>query len=207
MAKGGEENKGDADKTTKRSRWATRKLTVKSSGLKRISIIDRIHKRTNSTEKKRQSAGSNSLRQDGDNESAYDPNTQDDANSTTSSSDGESRMLFFNQPLPDQFKDEEGHPRQQFTRNKIRTAKYTPLSFIPKNLWFQFHNVANIFFLFLVILVVSQQNKTVRRVCITRQSSCLALPYISPAVSPAQRLDAANLAIDISHFWRHKSRA
>jgi len=64
------------------------------------------------------------------------------------------RQLFFNFDLPPEFQDEEGHPAQQYTRNKIRTAKYTPLSFIPKNLFFQFQNIANIFFLFLVILVV-----------------------------------------------------
>ncbi|EMR71793.1 putative phospholipid-translocating p-type atpase domain-containing protein [Eutypa lata UCREL1] len=80
-------------------------------------------------------------------------NDQTDAKSTTSSSDDQGRTLFFNQPLPPEFKDEEGNPINSYARNKIRTAKYTPLSFIPKNLWFQFHNVANIFFLFLVILV------------------------------------------------------
>ena len=76
--------------------------------------------------------------------------------SISSSNNGGSapRKLYFNLPLPPELKDEEGHPIQQFPRNKIRTAKYTPLSFIPKNLWFQFHNIANIFFLFLVILVV-----------------------------------------------------
>ncbi|KAI0124735.1 hypothetical protein BJ170DRAFT_726371 [Xylariales sp. AK1849] len=159
MAKGGEGNNGNgngnaADKATKRSRWATRKLTVKSSGLKRISIIDRIHKRTNSTEKKRQSGGSNSLRQEGDN-GTYDPNALgDDANSAISVEADQGRTLYFNQQLPNEWKDEEGHPLQHFTRNKIRTAKYTPLSFVPKNLWFQFHNIANIFFLFLVILVI-----------------------------------------------------
>lgn len=68
---------------------------------------------------------------------------------------GVGRKLFVNLPLPDDLVDEEGRPSQQFARNKIRTAKYTPLSFIPKNLWFQFHNIANIFFLFVVILVVS----------------------------------------------------
>lgn len=65
------------------------------------------------------------------------------------------RTLYFNQPLPSTMLDEEGHPILDFPRNKIRTAKYTALSFVPKNLWFQFHNVANIFFLFLIILVVS----------------------------------------------------
>jgi len=65
------------------------------------------------------------------------------------------RKVFFGIPLPKDLTDEDGKPLQNFARNKIRTAKYTPLSFIPKNLWFQFHNLANIFFLFVVILVVS----------------------------------------------------
>lgn len=145
-----------SDTPPSRSRWATRKLTVKSGGKKRGSIVDRIHKRTGSGEK-RHSGGSNSLRtaDADDNTIPEEDENVDDAGSTTSSSDeGEGRTLFFNKPLPTEFKDEDGHPLQQFTRNKIRTAKYTPLSFIPKNLWFQFHNVANIFFLFLVILVV-----------------------------------------------------
>jgi phospholipid-translocating ATPase len=161
MAKGESTNGHGADKAPKRSRWATRKLTVKSSGLKRISIIDRIHKRTGSNEKKRHSGGSNSLRQGGG-EDDLEQEAQDDANSDVSIEDSEGRTLFFNLPLPAEFKDEEGHPRQQFTRNKIRTAKYTPLSFVPKNLWFQFHNIANIFFLFQVILVVCVIDPLVR---------------------------------------------
>lgn len=68
---------------------------------------------------------------------------------------GSSRQVYFGLPLPQEKLDEDGNPEQQFARNKIRTAKYTPLSFLPKNLWFQFHNLANIFFLFVVILVVS----------------------------------------------------
>lgn len=158
MAKGdGENGQGDkADKATKRSRWATRKLTVKSSSLKRLSLIDRIHKRTGSTEKKRNSGGSNSTgdHQD-DGADALDDNEQADASSTTSE-EGEGRIVYFNTPLPDNMKDEEGNPIVSYSRNKIRTAKYTPLSFVPKNLWFQFHNIANIFFLFMVILVVSR---------------------------------------------------
>jgi phospholipid-translocating ATPase len=132
--------------STKRSRWATRKLTVKSSGLKRLSLKARKGRRGTSEEKKRASAGSETLRQDG--------TVQGDDESADSGGVGQ-RQLYFNLPLPDSAKDEEGYPIQHYARNKIRTAKYTPLSFIPKNLWFQFHNVANIFFLFIVILVVS----------------------------------------------------
>jgi phospholipid-translocating ATPase len=147
---------------TARSRWATRRLTVKSSSRKRMSLIDKLHGNGAAIEKKRQSGGSETLRQDDIDEeednsaTANDPN---DASSSSGSDDGEgSRTLYFNLPLPVQLKDENGYPVRTYPRNKIRTAKYTPLSFIPKNLWFQFHNIANIFFLFVDILVVSLYN-------------------------------------------------
>ncbi|RCK59111.1 Phospholipid-transporting ATPase DNF2 [Candida viswanathii] len=42
---------------------------------------------------------------------------------------------------------------QEYCRNKIRTTKYSPLSFLPKNIFHQFaHNVANMYFLLIVIL-------------------------------------------------------
>ncbi|KAJ1725016.1 phospholipid transporting ATPase, partial [Coemansia biformis] len=40
----------------------------------------------------------------------------------------------------------------QYTPNQIRTAKYTALSFVPKNLFEQFRRAANIYFLLLLIL-------------------------------------------------------
>ena len=64
------------------------------------------------------------------------------------------RRVFVNQPLPEDLLDEDGSPLQSFSRNKIRTAKYTPLIFIPKNLWLQFQNIANVYFLFVTILAV-----------------------------------------------------
>lgn len=64
------------------------------------------------------------------------------------------RRIFVNEPLPPECLDEDGSPSQWFSRNKIRTAKYTPLIFVPKNLWLQFHNVANVYFLFVTILAV-----------------------------------------------------
>lgn len=136
---------------TKRSRWATRKMTVKSSGIKRLSLIGRQTIKSTSSEKKRQSGGSETLK------SQPNGDHGDHADDDAADSDHEAgpRQLYFNLPLPKELVDEDGNPLQTYTRNKIRTAKYTPLSFIPKNLWFQFHNIANIFFLFLVILVVS----------------------------------------------------
>ncbi|KAI8675084.1 Phospholipid-transporting ATPase [Fusarium keratoplasticum] len=136
---------------TQRARWATQRKSVNSSNNKRNSLMNRIgHKKTGSNEK-------NSPPSDGSDPPGDDQPTHDAAENhddDVEEEDNENRTLFFNQPLPEELVDENGHPIQSFTRNKIRTAKYTPISFVPKNLWFQFHNVANIFFLFLVILVI-----------------------------------------------------
>ncbi|AEO65121.1 uncharacterized protein THITE_2153879 [Thermothielavioides terrestris NRRL 8126] len=137
-----------AELPMQRSRWATRKLTVKSSAMKRLSLMGRRHNKSSSGEKKRASGGT-------DTSQPEDGVKKDDGTSEDDNGDGAgSRRLYFNLPLPRELQDDEGHPKQQYARNKIRTAKYTPLSFIPKNLFFQFHNIANIFFLFLVILVI-----------------------------------------------------
>lgn len=44
------------------------------------------------------------------------------------------------------------HPNGRYVGNKIRTTKYTLLSFLPKNLLEQFHRVANLYFIFIVVL-------------------------------------------------------
>ncbi|KAL6721865.1 phospholipid transporting ATPase [Lecanora helva] len=131
----------------KRIRWATQRVAGDSGQRKRHSIINRFHHRkAGSTEKKRESGSST--------DGPHLDGIQEEDESPTESGDHEDtrRRIWFNVPLPDDAKDEDGHPKTQYARNKIRTAKYTPLSFIPKNLWFQFHNIANIYFLFVIIL-------------------------------------------------------
>nr|ACO15272.1 Probable phospholipid-transporting ATPase VD [Caligus clemensi] len=44
------------------------------------------------------------------------------------------------------------HPNHKYTKNQIRTTKYTLLWFLPKNLFEQFHRCANLYFLFIVLL-------------------------------------------------------
>jgi hypothetical protein len=66
----------------------------------------------------------------------------------------ERRRIYVNMRLPAEETHDDGTPLHWYPRNKIRTAKYTPLTFVPKNLYLQFHNVANIYFLFIVILQV-----------------------------------------------------
>ncbi|KAI9487101.1 MAG: hypothetical protein EXX96DRAFT_593412 [Benjaminiella poitrasii] len=63
------------------------------------------------------------------------------------------RKIYVNMTPPPSECDENGRVlNQSYVPNRIRTAKYTPLSFVPKNLFEQFRNVANLYFLFLVIL-------------------------------------------------------
>lgn len=153
VAEEGNDNLGP-EISMQRTRWATRKMTVKSGTKKRLSLIGRKQHNRTASEKKRASGGAGSLQQPGE---AVPEEEEVDTQSESAHDEGgpAPRQLYFGQPLPRELQDEEGKPARQFTRNKIRTAKYTPLSFIPKNLFFQFHNVANIFFLFIVILVVS----------------------------------------------------
>ena len=130
----------------KRIRWATQCVTGANEQKKRHSIINRLHhRRAGSGEKKR-----------GSTEGPHLDGIAEEADTSTENGDPEEsgRRIFFNIPLPDDAKDDEGRPLARYARNKIRTAKYTPLSFIPKNLWFQFHNIANIYFLFVIVLAV-----------------------------------------------------
>ncbi|KAK4198443.1 putative type IV phospholipid-transporting ATPase [Triangularia verruculosa] len=152
MAEEGNDSLGP-EISMQRTRWATRKMTVKSGSKKRLSLIGRKHNRTPS-EKKRASGGAGPLQQP--EETVPEEGEAETQSMTSANEEGGAapRQLYFGQPLPRGLQDEEGKPTRQFTRNKIRTARYTPLSFIPKNLFFQFHNVANIFFLFSVILVI-----------------------------------------------------
>ena len=61
------------------------------------------------------------------------------------------RTIFVNLPLPAEML-KKGEPIQRYVRNKVRTSKYTLITFLPKNLLEQFRRVANIYFLALVIL-------------------------------------------------------
>jgi phospholipid-translocating ATPase len=148
------EEPGEVSNPVKRIRWATHRAKGTKGDKKRESLLARaVHRRTSSKEK-----SDPSKRLSGTDTDAGDmKGEEEDVSETESSNDDSGRRIFFNVPLPDDARDEDGIPLAQFPRNKIRTAKYTPISFIPKNLWFQFHTVANIYFLFIIILGVSCQ--------------------------------------------------
>ena len=147
MAEDPQEGQGETTQPTKRIRWATQRVKGPKASQKRKSMFNRRLSRRGADEK-RQSGGSD----------PPEPKNEHDAGQEGEGGDEEetpTRRIYFNMPLPASERDEEGKPLHQYARNKIRTAKYTPLSFIPKNLWFQFHNIANIYFFIIIILDVS----------------------------------------------------
>lgn len=126
--------------------------------------MDKLHPRKSQSSEKRLSTGASSTGTDLGRIQEEEPNEAAEEQAEDDDNDGQGpRKVFFNQPLPRDAIDESGHPLVHYKRNKIRTAKYTPLSFIPKNIWFQFHNIANVYFLFLIILTVSSDLRD--RVC------------------------------------------
>ena len=137
----------------KRKRWATQRVTGNKEQRKRGSILNRFHGRKGSAEKNRLSVNGSA---------------KGDSGVSDDDQENSARRIFFNIPLPDDARDETGHPLADFGRNKIRTAKYTPLSFIPKNLWFQFHTIANIYFLFVIILAVRGPDQLLIRILLTK---------------------------------------
>ena len=62
------------------------------------------------------------------------------------------RSLYVNLPLPSNLLNLKGDPIVRYVRNKVRTSKYTIITFLPKNLFEQFRRAANVYFLALVII-------------------------------------------------------
>jgi phospholipid-translocating ATPase len=62
------------------------------------------------------------------------------------------RRIFVNLPLPKTERTAQGHPKRHYASNRTRTSKYTLLTFVPKNLFYQFSRLANVYFLGMAIL-------------------------------------------------------
>lgn len=70
---------------------------------------------------------------------------------TSKSDDRGYRVVVPNHTVPPKTPKRD-HPNGRRVGNKIQTTKYTLLSFLPKNLLEQFHRVANLYFIFIVLL-------------------------------------------------------
>ena len=153
------EGESHVSKPVRRMRWASQHITGQNAVRKRISVIKRFHKRSASAEE-------------------HHDETLPNASDPEVGAASQPRTVYVNVPVPDDARDENGHVKQHFGRNKIRTSKYTPLSFVPKNLWFQFHNIANIYFLFINLLGVCKLPNRMKESCLPwfRSFPSLALP-------------------------------
>lgn len=139
-------NTAEQSQPLNRMRWATVRKPGRKGTTKRRSIFNRNAARLSGLGHKRDSGGIDPVDLKGE-EVANDKSHEGQTH----------RTVYVNRSLPAEARNEEGSPLQTFKRNKIRTAKYTPISFIPKNLWFQLHNIANVYFIFIVILGVSAE--------------------------------------------------
>jgi phospholipid-translocating ATPase len=120
------------------------------------------------------------------------------------------RKIYVNMPLPSSELDDQGQPivHQAYVPNRIRTAKYTPLSFIPKNLFEQFRNVANLYFLFLVVLQAIPLFGTAEPVVAALPLICiLAITGIKDGIEDLKRNQSdqrvnSSTTLTLSH-WRN----
>ncbi|CAK7325137.1 unnamed protein product [Dovyalis caffra] len=60
-------------------------------------------------------------------------------------SDEDARLVYLNEPA-------KSNERFEFSGNSVRTSKYSLISFIPRNLFEQFHRVAYVYFLIIAVL-------------------------------------------------------
>ncbi|XP_076922236.1 phospholipid-transporting ATPase 1-like [Bidens hawaiensis] len=80
--------------------------------------------------------------------------------------DVDARLVYVNDPI-------KTNERFEFAGNSIRTAKYSVLSFLPRNIFEQFHRVAYIYFLFIAIL-----NQLPQLAVFGRGASILPLSFV-----------------------------
>nr|GMD01331.1 phospholipid-transporting ATPase 1 [Ipomoea batatas]GME17546.1 phospholipid-transporting ATPase 1 [Ipomoea batatas] len=81
-------------------------------------------------------------------------------------SDEDARLVYINDPS-------KTNENFEFARNSIRTAKYSIITFLPRNLFEQFHRVAYIYFLVIAIL-----NQIPQMAVFGREASILPLAFV-----------------------------
>ncbi len=85
------------------------------------------------------------------------------------------------------------HPNRKYANNCIKTTKYTLLSFLPKNLFEQFHRFANLYFLFIVLLNwIPQVNAFAKEVAMVPVIFVLAVTALKDGFEDYRRYKSDN---------------
>lgn len=104
--------------------------------------------------------------------------------------------------------DKRGEPLARYPRNKVRTSKYTVVTFLPRFLSEQFRRLANVYFLFLVLLQTSSLfGATVPQIAMLPLVAILGITAIKDSIEDYRRhiLDnqVNNSAVTRLGNWRN----
>ncbi|KAK0556666.1 phospholipid transporting ATPase [Tilletia horrida] len=119
------------------------------------------------------------------------------------------RRVYLNLPLaPSETRKNTSDPTVRYARNKVRTSKYTIVTFLPRFLFEQFYRIANIYFLGLVVLQVFPTfGATVPQIAMLPLVSILTITAIKDAIEDHRRhvLDneVNNAAVTKLGNWRN----
>lgn len=118
------------------------------------------------------------------------------------------RNIYLNMPLPPSETNRQGEPLVRYPRNRVRTSRYNVVTFLPKFLYEQFHRLANVYFLGLVIIQVpSIFGATVPQIAMLPLVSILGLTAIKDGIEDHRRhiLDnqVNNSAVTKLGGWRN----
>ncbi|TRM59775.1 hypothetical protein BD626DRAFT_572447 [Schizophyllum amplum] len=117
------------------------------------AIAESIRSEVKAERRKSRRAKGRFFRKSTEKKPAQQPTPDAPADAAASSVPGLRRNIYVNCPLPASEVDQHGEPLARYVRNKVRTTKYTLLTYLPKNIIFeQFRRIANLFFLTLVVL-------------------------------------------------------
>lgn len=133
------------------------------------------------------------------------------ASSSTGKKSGKTltrRNVYLNTPLPSSETDGKGDPRIRYPRNRVRTSKYNVATFLPRFLFEQFHRLANVYFLGLVVIQIpSIFGATVPQIAMLPLVAILTLTAIKDGIEDHRRhiLDnqVNNSAVTKLGNWRN----
>ncbi|SPO26420.1 related to DNF2 - Non-essential P-type ATPase [Ustilago trichophora] len=122
------------------------------------------------------------------------------------------RNVYVNLPPPRSELRKNGDPDVSYPRNKVRTSKYTIVTFLPRFLFEQFRRVANIYFLGLVVLQVFPTfGATIPQIAMLPLVAILTITAIKDSIEDHRRhvLDneVNNSAVTRLGSWRNLNQA